>query len=169
MKRKQLTLFLETSESESIERIRKKFNPKQFALIKSHITLCREDEIEDLSLVLNNLAQMEVEEFELSVNGLERFSEGKGVFIKMADEERKFHQLRTVILQNGHSVPREHQAHITLMHPRNSTCDDEKFKAIQQVELPQKLRIRKICLIEQEMGKAWRVLREYSLRAKQMI
>ena len=49
MKRKQLTLFLEASEAESIERIRKEFNPKQFALIKSHITLCREDEIEAVS------------------------------------------------------------------------------------------------------------------------
>lgn len=164
MKRKQLTLFLEASESAAIEAIREQFNPKQFALIKSHITLCREDEIEDLDRILNNLAQMEVEEFELSVKGLKRFSEGRGVFIAIADDKKAFRQLRARVLQYGKATPREHQAHITLMHPRNSTCDDEKFKAIQQFELPEKLSIKKVCLIEQEMGQVWRTLQEYRLK-----
>jgi len=50
MKRKQITIFLDETEAIPIEAIRKRFNPRQYKLIKSHITLCREDEIEDLAL-----------------------------------------------------------------------------------------------------------------------
>ena len=39
MKRKQLTLFLDEDKAQSIESIRQRFNPKQYKLIKSHITL----------------------------------------------------------------------------------------------------------------------------------
>ena len=44
--RRQLTLFL-TEQNQIIEEIRATYNPKQFELIKAHVTLCREDEIED--------------------------------------------------------------------------------------------------------------------------
>ncbi|MEM6319886.1 MAG: 2'-5' RNA ligase family protein [Bacteroidota bacterium] len=164
MKRKQLTLFLEESESTVIESIRKRFNPRQYELIKSHITLCREDEIEDLERIQGNLERLEMDAFELSINEVKRFSKGKGVFIAIADREKQFRKLRKIILQDGHSLPRAHEAHITLMHPRNSTCTDDLFREIQKYELPKKLTIRKISLIEQEMGKKWHTLMEYELK-----
>ena len=127
MKRQQLTIFLDDIESRTIESIRRKFNPKQFKLIRSHITLCREDEIKDLSLIQSKLRKIEIYEFQLKVGRLKRFSEGKGVLIAIEDEKNQFHKLRELILQNKNSFPREHKAHITLMHPRNSTCDDKKL------------------------------------------
>ncbi|MFK7786848.1 MAG: 2'-5' RNA ligase family protein [Crocinitomicaceae bacterium] len=166
MKRKQLTLFLDEIESIPIESIRRKFNPKQYSLIKSHITLCREDEIEELTSVQMNLEKMDFHQFELKTNGLRRFSKGKGVFISVEDEENEFGQLRNLILQNLGNIPREHEAHITLMHPKNSTCTDEKFRAIEQIELPQTLSIKKISLIEQEIGKEWKTLKEFRLKAE---
>ena len=48
IKRRQLTLFLSESCSSEIEKCRERFNLEQFKLIKAHITLCREDEIEQL-------------------------------------------------------------------------------------------------------------------------
>ena len=42
-RRIQLTLFIEENEAETIEQIRKEFNPEQYELIKAHVTLCRED------------------------------------------------------------------------------------------------------------------------------
>ncbi len=105
-------------------------------------------------------------EFELITNGLKRFSDEKGVLIAVKDEEGNFRKLRELILKNRGSMPREHKAHITLMHPRNSTCDDDKFKEIQKMGLPTNLSIKKISLIEQEFGKKWTTLQEYNLKKK---
>ena len=43
--RRQATLFLR--HRESVESIRRQFNPAQAELISAHVTLCREDEVED--------------------------------------------------------------------------------------------------------------------------
>lgn len=166
MKRKQLTIFLDEVESIPIELIRRKFNPRQYGLIKSHITLCREDEIEELINIQINLEKIDFHQFELRTNGVRRFSRGKGVFIPVKDEENKFRELRKLVLENICNEPREHEPHITLMHPRNSTCNDEKFKEIEQIQLPKILSVKKISLIEQEIGKKWRTLKEYRLKKK---
>jgi len=164
MKRKQLTLFLDEDQSELIEFIRKTFNAKQYQLIKSHLTLCREDEIENLTIVQQNLEHLKIDIFELATDGLKRFSDGKGVLIKIKDEEGLFQKLRAIILQNLDSNPRKHIPHITLMHPRNSTCTDDIFNKIQKIDIPAKIKIAKISLIEQEIGKEWKVLKEYKLK-----
>ncbi len=161
MKRKQLTLFLAPSESARIEEIRKKFNPLQYALIKSHITLCREDEIQDLERIARVLDQMDLKEFELKSDGLRRFSDGKGLYISVNDTDSKFSNLRKLVLDHGNISPRPHDAHITLMHPRNSTCDDEKFEIIKNIKLPERFAIRSISLIQQEIGQKWETLAEY--------
>ena len=41
--RKQLTLFVKDVQAKAIEAIRRQYNPEQYALIKAHVTLCRED------------------------------------------------------------------------------------------------------------------------------
>jgi hypothetical protein len=164
--RKQLTLFLEEEESDSIETIRKRFNPTQHQIIRSHITLCREDEIEEMETILYNLEHLKASHFELELSELIRFSEGKGVLIKVIDSKSHFKNLRKLILKNIIAEPREHQSHITLMHPRNSICNDFIFEEIQKIELPKRLSIKRITLIEQEIGKKWNVLKEYKLENK---
>ena len=161
--RQQLTLFLKGNESESIEFIRQKFNPVQFGLIKAHITLCREDEITNIEAVQGNLRKLTMETFALETGKASRFSKGKGVYITMLDREGLFRRLRKEVLHDINSQPREHEAHITLMHPRNSTCTDETFEEITNIQLPPRLSITKISLIEQEIGKEWRILEEYHL------
>lgn len=54
---RQLTLFVAQAAAVTIESIRAAYNPKQTELIKCHVTLCREDEIQDLEKVVNNLLQ----------------------------------------------------------------------------------------------------------------
>lgn len=56
--RRQLTLFVDKKDAKEIENIRIRFNPIQYDLIKCHVTLCREDEIEDISAVLANLQKL---------------------------------------------------------------------------------------------------------------
>ena len=53
--RRQLTLFVDPKDAINIEQVRNEFNPRQFEIIKAHVTLCREDEIQDLERVMTNL------------------------------------------------------------------------------------------------------------------
>lgn len=162
-RRKQLTLFIDQSQAKAIEKIRLTFNPKQYALIKSHVTLCREDELEPLESVLRTLSSLDHAPIVLPLGPVKRFAENKGVLIPTIGEDIDFHQLRAKILTGLVDVPRIQKPHITLMHPRNSTCTDQIFDTIQQVSLPQRLRFTKISLIEQEIGKQWHTLREFEL------
>lgn len=158
-KRRQLTLFLNQEESKPIERIRHQFNRQQFDLIKSHITLCREDEIEDLNYILEKLSHLSISNFELTLGKPARFYEGKGVFIPVADTNNNFLHLRQYILPKN----REMEPHITIMHPRNSTCTDEIYQQILKTAIPFQVSITSISLIEQEIGQQWNILQTFEL------
>ncbi len=162
-RRKQLTLFIDESQSEAIEEIRLTFNPKQYALIKSHVTLCREDELEELGFILRALSSLNHAPIVLPLGSIKRFAENKGVLIPTIGENIDFHHLRAKILTGLVDVPRIQKPHITLMHPRNSTCTDQIFDTIKQISLPQRLLFTKISLIEQEIGKKWHTLSEFEL------
>ncbi|MEM6735393.1 MAG: 2'-5' RNA ligase family protein [Bacteroidota bacterium] len=157
-KRKQLTIFINDGESEPIERIRKKFNIQQFNLIASHITLCREDEIEDLDYVLHKLSNLKFSAFEVSLGTPKRFYEGKGVFIPVIDSSDCLENLRKQILPMSKII----EPHITIMHPRNSTCTDEIFQEIIETTIPTKIILDRISLIEQEIGKKWNILQTFN-------
>lgn len=158
-KRKQLTLFLDESQSYPIEAIRQGYNPVQYALIKGHLTLCREDEIEDFEQVLTRLANLNWPSFSLEVGDLKRFSAGKGVLIEIHDPNGYFQGLRKEIIPE----PRLHQPHLTLMHPRNSICTDEIFVTLQETTFPTTLSFSKVSLIEQVVGEQWQVVEEFAL------
>ncbi len=161
--RKQLTLFLDEKEAQAIEALREKYNPAQYQLIASHITLCREDEIADLPRVWQNVEKLHLPSFTLELGKAERFYEGKGVFIPVRDPRQEFKGLRARILRHLPTPPREHSPHITLMHPRNSTCTDQIFEEIRAIALPNSVSLTYISLIEQEMGNVWQTLESYSL------
>ncbi len=162
--RTQLTLFLPTPEFTQIEAIRRTHNPAQHALIPAHVTLCREDELVPIEAVLKNLANLEMAAITVDFGPVTRFSEGKGVMLPAIGDNAPFQQLRAAILRGIIENPRRHEPHITLMHPRNSTCTDAIFEQIASHVFPAKIRFEKISLIEQEMGKEWQVLQEFRLR-----
>ena len=155
--RQQLTLFVE---NQTIEAIRTKFNPVQKTIILAHVTLCREDELEDLEKVIANIKALKINRsIKISFNNVIRSENGKGVLIPASDENKDFHNLRDAILVS----PRKYLPHITLMHPRNSTCTDAIFKEITSYQLPTLLSFNKISLIGQKDGGNWTVLNEFSL------
>lgn len=163
--RRQLTLFINKESSYEIEAIRKQFNPIQQELIDSHVTLCREDEIEDLNALLNNLDQLNVTEITINFGQAERFDNGAGVLLPSFGDNNEFHLLRSKVLE-GLCVPiRRHEPHITLMHPRNSNCTNEIFSIIRNVHLPAQLTFDTISLIEQVNGGKWQILKSYKLKS----
>jgi 2'-5' RNA ligase len=92
-----------------------------------------------------------------------RFSGGSGVLIPSKQKNPEFDNLRKALLSKWTGEPRSHQAHITLIHPRNSKCTDEIFAEISRLEFPNRILFNSISLIEQEDNKPWVVLEEYQL------
>lgn len=161
--RRQLTLFVEQTAAEQIELIRQEFNPRQFELIKAHVTLCREDEIINLEKVKSNLLLLTTSEINIEFGKIKRFDNGNGLFLPATNNNVEFDNLRKQVLSGLTDHPRKQKAHITLMHPRNSTCTDNIFKQLALIELPTKLNFKKINLIEQKNGERWEVLEEFNL------
>lgn len=162
-KRIQLTLFIPEQDAVAIEKIRKGYNPEQYKLIPAHITLCREDELDQMDHVMLNLEQLQFECFTINLGAVERFSQGKGVLLPAIGPNEVFQKLRSTVLKGIIEQTRQHEPHITLMHPRNATCTDEIFESIQKNSFPQQLIFDQISLIEQEIGEKWQILKTYKL------
>ena len=160
--RKQLTLFL-NEPSGTIEKIRAEFNPVQFHLIPAHVTLCREDEIEPIQETIERIESISLAKpVRVELEKLERFSNEKGLCLSSLGTNNEFKELRKRVLGQT-ELKKEQIPHITLMHPRNSTCTDPIFKAICSYVLPTKFEFGTISLIEQKNGGTWKVLREFSM------
>lgn len=162
--RQQLTLFVDKNDAGEIESIRKKFNPEQQQLISSHVTLCREDEIEHIEKVLDNLQKLNASTIIIHFGKAIRFDNGKGVLLPASGDNEQFDRLRLKILTGLDIKVRRHEPHITLMHPRNSTCTDEIFKTIQLMNLPTSLSFDVVSLIEQVDGGQWQLIKEFPLK-----
>lgn len=161
-KRIQLSLFVPESLSATIEEIRCRYNPVQNDLIAAHVTLCREDELTVLAAVLKNLDQLDFPSLTISFNRPERFDHGKGLLLP-ARNNTIFQDLRKVVLKGVTDQPRLHAPHLTLMHPRNSTCTDLLFDEIQSIPLPESFHFTQISLIEQVNGGPWTIKKEWPL------
>ena len=76
----------------------------------------------------------------------------KGLLLPAKTDNTEFQDLRRQILLGLNDNPRKQETHITLMHPRNSTCTDKIFGRIEKIILPTKLKFKRISLIEQKDG-----------------
>ncbi len=161
--RRQLTLFVEPKDAEIIEQVRQKFNPRQFEIIKAHVTLCREDEIENLEKVKSNILSLTPIDINIEFKKIKRFDNGKGLFLSATNDNDAFNNLRRQVLNGLIENPRQQEAHITLMHPRNSTCTYTIFKQVETLNLPTKLNFKTISIIEQKDGGPWKILQEFNL------
>jgi 2'-5' RNA ligase superfamily len=168
-KRIQLSLFIDETESVEIEKIRSIFNPEQYALIKSHVTLCREDELGEIEKVLGNLERLNADCITIDFGKAVRFSNSKGVLLPAIDNNESFQALRVKVLQGIIKNPRIHEPHITLMHPRNSTCTDAVFQKIEQCIFSAKIQFNNISLIEQETGMPWNIVQKFELKNESKI
>jgi 2'-5' RNA ligase superfamily len=163
-RRRQLTLFVPPFQAAAIEAILQAVNPVQYGLINSHVTLCREDELEPLDNVLCNLRQLQYPPIAIGFGPAIRFAEGKGVLLPAIEGLQSFQELRKAVLKDIANDPRVHEAHITLLHPRNATCTDALFAQIQQATLPMQIQFDTISLIEQVNDGSWNLLEQFVLR-----
>jgi len=159
--RRQVTLFI-GNQAKVIEHIRAEFNPLQFHLIPAHVTLCRENEIEPLEKLIANLRSIKWSKpLKIEFDQIERFANGKGVLMPAKSHNPEFDKLREGVLKELNYPPGKHQAHITLMHPRNSTCTDHIFEHLMQFKLPTELYFHKISLIGQRNDSKWFIIEQF--------
>ncbi len=78
----QATLFIDEPFKESIEKIRRKYNPEQYNLIGGHITLLRDDELTGIKNVIKNLSELNEQTIEIDLGKLRRSDDGKGLLIE---------------------------------------------------------------------------------------
>ena len=158
--RQQLTLFVSPGD-DVIETIRATFNPIQHSLIAAHVTLCREDEIEPIEQVVENILTLRYKDpLYITLKPMQRFNNGKGVLVP-AENSDEFQFLRRSVLKGIQNNPRHHDPHITLMHPRNSTCTDTIFTQLKTYTLPDRLYFDTISLIEQCNDGKWSILNQF--------
>jgi hypothetical protein len=114
--RKQLTLYVPADAAKEIEAVWKIVDPIQSNLIPAHITLCREDELHELSTIKARLAHIPLKPITLRFGKQEIFS-GHGLLLNCIDGEGEFRLLWEYLLASK-SIKNQ-RPHITLAHPRN--------------------------------------------------
>jgi 2'-5' RNA ligase len=132
-------------------------------LIDCHVTLCREDEIVSINKVLDNLNILRHQPIVLNFGHAIRFDNGRGVLIPARGNNGQFQNLRQQILKGLDNNPRQHEPHITLLHPRNATCTDEIFETIVNANFPMRVNFNSLSLIEQLGGGKWETLKTFDL------
>ncbi len=136
-------------------------------LIAAHVTLCREDEIGPVEKVIENIKSISRNKpVRIKFNPPERFENSRGVFIPAKNDNPEFYELRKAVLNGLDEFPGKPLPHLTLMHPRNSTCTDIIFEQIKKYELPTELFFDKISLIEQHNGGHWTTIEQFSIIAE---
>ncbi len=163
--RRQLSMYVPVAEGVEVESVRRKLDPVQATLIPAHVTLCRDEEI----------AQLSPSDFEarLSRSGAKPLIltfgppvtfEGHGILLPCTTGEREFHELRAHVL--GKTVIHRHSPHITLAHPRNPPPSDWAFSEAVKTLSTCSFTFAAINFIEQLGAATWRVVREFKLTSR---
>jgi hypothetical protein len=157
--RRQATLYVPPPSDISIESLRTRFNPAQSALIRAHVTLCREDEVCDWDRFADRLRGLAA--FDVSLHFDTPIRNGNLVYLPTKGSTDSFVALRSSLLSTLGTAPRRHDPHITLIHPRNGTCSKSEFDEISSQCEPFTVNFCRVTLIEQVDGGPWRDLASF--------
>ncbi len=160
--RRQLTLFVEGSSAERLDSLRRTLDPVQASLIRSHVTVCREDEILgiDADQLLSLARHWPHGPLSLTFGPARRFG-GHGILLPCQVGSDRFNRLRQWLLRD--SSARQHEAHITLAHPRNPQSAANTDAALESCPRDLAVTLGAVTLIEQSDTSAWKVIDEAPL------
>jgi len=152
--RRQLTLFVAGRAAADIDDVRQRVDPVQFGLIAAHVTLCREDELAELSEreLARRLAQAAPAPLTLVFGPPTRFGD-HGMMLPCLDGAEAFHTLRQTVL--GTTDIRAHEAHLTLAHPRNPRAPANIAASYAALQTGLTVTFIAVALIEQRHAHPW--------------
>ncbi len=152
MIRRQASLYL--LDQFQIEALRFRHNSMQARLIPAHVTLCREDEVTDWVAFQARLEALRP--FEITLTFGTPVREHNFVYLPVHEGIDDYHDFRRAILSQE---ARKQTPHLTLIHPRNGTCNDQIIADISaNIVSPFQYTFREVMLIEQEHGGVWNVI-----------
>ena len=155
--RRQLTLFLPPAQRAIVEPIRQRLDPRQHAIIQAHVTLCRDDELVPWQALSQRLASLG--EFAITMQfGEPQVLPDGCVLLRPTHGAEQYQHLRQSVLGPSANI---HDAHITLLHPRNATGVIYDLAEIALVLVGFTATFRTIALIEQCGSGPWLVRQEY--------
>lgn len=157
---KQLSLYVPAHAAKEIEAVRKIVDPIQSNLIPAHITLCREDELDDFATIKARPAHIPLKPITLRFGTPEIFS-GHGLLLNCIGGDDKFRLLREYLLASKNI--KNQRPHITLAHPRNPKSAGNLLGSASRLPEMIEITFPTIYLIEQAGNEPWRVLEKYSL------
>jgi 2'-5' RNA ligase len=144
------------------EELRRALDPIQSLLIPAHVTLCREDELNQISdsELRVRLSRVHLKSITLRFGRPEAF-DGHGILLTCIGGASDFRSLREHVL--GSITIREQRPHITLAHPRNPKSPGNSLA--RALSLPEVISITfpAIRLIEQHGVQPWKVLQQFKL------
>jgi hypothetical protein len=138
---------------------------RQFGLIAAHVTLCREEELADLSEreLGRRLARAAPAPLTL-VFGRPARSGGHGMLLPCTDGAEAFDALRRVVLDT--TAVRAHAPHMTLAHPRNPRAPEKVAATYAVLPTPLVVTFAAVAVIEQRAAQPWVVRATISLAAR---
>ena len=157
--RTQLSLFVPPSISADIEKVRRLLDPVQAALIPAHVTLCREDELEEVDLE-SPMSIIGAGSLTLKFGAPEVFA-GHGVLLPCIEGEDRFGQLRRRVL--GDRTIRQQAPHLTLAHPRNPRAPQNLPENLAAVPRGLVITFTHVQLIRQEGTAPWQIIAAHAL------
>jgi 2'-5' RNA ligase len=160
--RLQLSMFVPIDASATIERVRALLDPVQAALIRAHVTLCREDELAGVEwgLIAARLAARGATPLVLRFGAPAVFQE-HGMLMPCVAGDAGLHALRQRVL--GSEAVRHQAPHITLAHPRNRRSEGNRLENANDLAEGMEITFSRVHLIEQRDSSPWRVLASYAL------
>lgn len=161
--RKQLSMYVPGKDGLELEGLRQILDPVQFRLIPAHITLCRENELEQFpeKELQDRLANSSLRTITLQFGRAEAFG-GHGILLPCTGGEEEFHLLRRQIL--GPDATRNQKPHITLSHPRNPRAPGNTLAAALGLPVPLSISFPTISLIQQTGQEPWTILQTIHLQ-----
>ena len=157
MVRNQLSMFVRGPKQHEIEQIRQAVDPVQSALIPAHVTVCREDELQGVSVSMLRARLAAQVPITLTFGEAERFGV-HGIMLKCVDGAERHAQLRQRVLGQSARVA---MPHITLAHPRNPMARGNSLDKV-GLALPIMMEFDRIVLIHQDAAnEPWHVLEEF--------
>lgn len=164
--RRQLSLFVPPPMGAQLDQCRAILDPIQASLIASHVTLCRDDELLEMTSIVDRLHELcdlvRPEIFPLRLSfGVARRGDGHGIYLDCIDGDVAYQQLREFLLSP--SQARRMTSHITLAHPRNPCAAANQNLDFSTLPQHFSLEFSKIAWIEQEPNSAWHVVQEFQL------
>lgn len=153
--RRQLSLFVAEPERTELDALRARADPVQHALIPAHVTLVRDEDVDNWARVHARLEALAPLRLVLEL-GPPCALEGGGAMLPVVGSTAGFDELRARLLAGQPGATRKQTPHLALLHPRNRARWGLSVAEVCAQRTPTRVVFERVVWIEQVAGEPWR-------------